>query len=102
MTYKTKKHYEANKKDYILRAHRNRLALKELVRKLKSENPCTDCGKSYPYYVMDFDHIGTDKTAEVNKYVARGMRKKCLKEIAKCQLVCSNCHRIRTYTRLAQ
>src|SRR6478735_456461 len=39
--------------------HSNR-TMETFVREAKSK-PCTDCGNQYPYYVMDFDHIGTDK-----------------------------------------
>lgn len=59
-----------------------------------------DCGNSYPHYVMDFDHVRGIKcfnigaTPNLNPSLERLMA-----EIAKCDLVCSNCHRIRTWTR---
>lgn len=47
---------------------------------------------------MDFDHIDpTTKIRCVGNYVTS--RKKVYQEIEKCELVCSNCHRIRTYNR---
>ncbi len=62
--------------------------------------PCVDCGISYPYYVMDFDHR-EEKTTEINKLVKGGPSLKTLqKEIDKCDVVCSNCHRIRTFNRM--
>lgn len=65
------------------------------------EGPCTDCGGSFPPYVMDFDHLpGTKKTLAVSYLANHGSGKaKLLAEIAKCELVCANCHRIRTHTR---
>lgn len=72
----------------------------DVVMQLKSQ-PCMDCGKTYPPVVMDFDHRpGEEKLFNVAKAMAdrRGM-KKVLDEIAKCDLVCSNCHRIRTWLR---
>lgn len=64
------------------------------------QNPCMDCGNSFPHYVMDFDHRDPATkhhcVSRVNKFRTE---KKLLEEIAKCDLVCSNCHRIRTYTR---
>lgn len=69
---------------------------RQLVNELKSV-PCADCGVQYPPYVMDFDHRG-DKEFEI----ADAMRchvgnKRFLREIAKCDVVCSNCHRERTH-----
>ncbi len=60
------------------------------------DNPCMDCGESYPPYVMDFDHVRGVKLFNVG----RGLTKPTamvLAEIEKCDLVCSNCHRGRTH-----
>lgn len=60
-----------------------------------------DCGESYPYYVMDFDHReGEHKVQIVSILANRGTLKQVREEIAKCDVVCSNCHRIRTFKRL--
>lgn len=79
------------------RARRERL--REKVRIYKSARPCMDCGKSYPHYVMDFDH--RDPSAKISEIA--NMLKDCrpwviiLEEIEKCDLVCANCHRVRTH-----
>lgn len=65
---------------------------------LKEQTPCADCGLYYPWYVMDFDHVGK-KTAEISDLRHRATKERILREIAQCQLVCSNCHRIRTHKR---
>lgn len=63
--------------------------------------PCADCGGVFPPYVMDFDHLdATTKLFSVSNMRYRGGRKRLLEEIAKCDLVCANCHRVRTYLRL--
>ena len=86
------------------RTVRKRIHLKkdilEWIKEIKSA-PCTDCKKKYPYYVMDFDHIGpTRKRMNVSTMVGKGYDKEPIqKEIDKCELVCSNCHRERTYRR---
>lgn len=72
----------------------------ERVRRAKSV-PCVDCGASYPYYVMDLDHLpGARKKFNLSSW---GLAKRSMEaieaEIAKCEAVCSNCHRIRTHTR---
>jgi len=58
-----------------------------------------DCGRTFPAFVMDFDHRD-GKQFEIGTGQARGYGIKTLvAEIAKCDLVCSNCHRIRTFAR---
>jgi hypothetical protein len=66
------------------------------------EKPCTDCKESYPYYVMDFDHrAGEEKLYEPNKLTLVGSMRVVIEGLAKCDVVCSNCHRIRTHERSA-
>ncbi len=61
------------------------------------DRPCDDCGESFPPYVMDFDHRpGEIKSFSLNKAWARSWGK-VQAEIAKCDLVCANCHRERTF-----
>lgn len=70
-----------------------------LLAKLKSR-PCLDCKRRYPPYVMDFDHVKGRKSFQVS--IARRLWvsvARILKEIAKCELVCANCHRERTHKR---
>lgn len=75
-------------------------ATRAWVRQLKESNPCVDCGISYPWYVMDFDHVRGEKFMDISKMVATAVAKeKLLEEISKCEIVCSNCHRERTFTR---
>lgn len=72
-----------------------------LIHHLKAQ-PCTDCGNTYPYWVMDFDHTGDDKQANISQLArskCKGLLDKIRKEAAKCDVVCSNCHRTRTYYR---
>lgn len=79
------------------RVEERRKELADFVRKLKEGKPCTDCGAVYPYFVMQFDHLdGTEKITTVSRHWSK---KTILAEIGKCQLVCANCHAIRTYTR---
>lgn len=73
---------------------------RDILSELKSK-PCMDCGNTFPVVCMDFDHRpGEEKLATVNDFVRKGWGiKKMLEEIDKCDLVCSNCHRVRTATR---
>jgi hypothetical protein len=73
--------------------------LAQYLRDLKTKTPCVDCGINYPYYVMDFDHVRGVKHANVMELVSTLSKKRIDLEIAKCEIVCSNCHRIRTHIR---
>ncbi len=73
--------------------------LAQYLRDLKTKTPCVDCGINYPYYVMDFDHVRGVKQCNVMELVSTLSKKKIDEEIAKCEIVCSNCHRIRTHMR---
>ncbi len=59
---------------------------------LKSD-PCLDCGESFHPAVMNFHHIG-EKTIEVAKLVNHSPDV-IRAEVAKCVLLCSNCHIMR-------
>lgn len=63
--------------------------------------PCQDCNTTYPPYVMDFDHVRGKKLFGVTSSHHRS-KKQILEEVAKCELVCANCHRIRTQNRRNQ
>lgn len=100
----TKQHYKLNKDTYKKRAriwNKQRLIeLRNLIIKLKSV-PCTDCQIQYDYWIMDFDHLdANEKLANVSRLV-NGLKpiEIILEEIKKCEVVCANCHRQRTYQR---
>lgn len=64
-------------------------------------HPCTDCGESDPI-VLEFDHLpGFEKKFNVSTAVTGSTRSwsAILAEIAKCEVVCANCHRRRTASR---
>jgi hypothetical protein len=67
---------------------------------LKHGIPCADCHHVFPAWVMQWDHLpGTAKVTEIAEMVGHRPRAAILEEIAKCQLVCANCHAIRTRRR---
>lgn len=66
---------------------------------LKEGKPCTDCGIAYPHYVMQWDHLPEHKKFKnVNRMFGYSWHR-IIAEIAKCELVCANCHAARTYER---
>ena len=74
---------------------RRKRKLQRLVLEYLRDHPCVDCGEADPI-VLDFDHQ-RDKIANISQMV---LRKRpwsvILAEIAKCEVVCANCHRRRT------
>lgn len=71
----------------------------EIVNELKNIS-CADCKIFYPPYVMDFDHVKGVKILSVAKMISQCYAlEDIMAEIAKCEVVCSNCHRIRTHMR---
>lgn len=75
---------------------RRRAEVREFINSHK-DVPCQDCGVSYPPYVMDFDH----RDPSTKEFGIAGYPKHNLEviaqEIAKCDVVCANCHRERTH-----
>lgn len=67
---------------------------------LKS-NPCYDCQQSFDTCCMDFDHRdGTEKKYNIGSMFAHHYSRELIQqELNKCDLVCANCHRIRTRDR---
>lgn len=101
---KSRERYANNREHHIsVIRKRNDAYLEELrswTRKLKESNPCVDCNVSYPWYVLDFDHVSGTKVDNISNMIAkRSAKQKILDEIDKCEIVCSNCHRQRTYNR---
>ena len=85
--------------DKAKRRRAHRLSVREWVDEVKNV-PCTDCGVQYPPYVMDFDHVLPGKVRSIAALVARASRAAVEAEIAKCEVVCANCHRERTHARM--
>lgn len=83
---------------------RNRLLRESnvaLLRRIREESPCSDCGISYPYYVMDFDHVRGEKKGDLCGMArAPFPLSTILAELDKCEVVCANCHRKRTHNRM--
>lgn len=68
---------------------------REYILKAK-DVPCMDCGKRYPSFVMDFDH--RDRATKICQVPESRSYSKLIEEIAKCDIVCANCHRYRTHS----
>lgn len=76
--------------------------IKEYIQNLKSTTPCADCKKFYPYYVMDFDHQYSKKFLISKSYSIGYNLDEIKNEIDKCEIVCANCHRCRTFKKMQE
>jgi hypothetical protein len=91
-------YYQENKDKYLQYNRDQYARYRKKLNELKSL-PCADCGGTFPPYVMDFDHL-EDAIKKFNVGVTKKYNwEETLREIAKCELVCANCHRIRTHER---
>jgi hypothetical protein len=91
----TLRHYYRHRKKMLAQAKLRREKHQRLVNRAKSK-PCVDCEIRYPPYVMDFDHVRGRKMFQIGGNLHLST-KRILAEIAKCDVVCANCHRERTH-----
>lgn len=81
----------------FVRADKSRARRVEYVNKIKLERGCADCGFKGNVIALEFDHL---PEFEVKARIADLFRIEDVDaEIAKCEVVCANCHKIRTAKR---
>jgi hypothetical protein len=93
-----KEHYKRNKDRYQAQA----LDYKQRIYRQRTEwlldyfllHPCTDCGETDPV-VLEFDH-SEGKDFNISSGLLNKAWSAIVEEIAKCEVVCVNCHRRRT------
>lgn len=95
---KKRAHYRKHRTKNIAIRRARQKVYREWINSLKVA-PCQDCGGVFPPVCMDFDHRpGEVKIAGISAMVFF-TKERVNSELAKCDLVCSNCHRIRTNAR---
>ena len=74
----------------------HRVAARAYVAERKAQ-PCADCGRSWPAKVMHYHHVDpSGKSASIASLISRGAPVPVIEaEIAKCVLLCGNCHVLR-------
>ena len=93
-----KRWYENNKDKCLVNIYKRRREKREYIDKIK-DVPCADCGNRFPPCVMDFDHRDKKiKFKNISQMLVESLSRIKL-EIKKCDIVCANCHRIRTWKR---
>ena len=72
--------------------------VREYLNELKSV-PCVDCRQRFNPWQMDFDHLSNKKFDVAFGYANGYAFSRIKEEVSKCEVVCANCHRQRTYER---
>ena len=86
-----KAYYYKNKESHYKRNEKTRDELYEIVRKEKDKG-CLICNEKF-HECLEFHHLEDDKLGTIASLKRKGSVKKLLIEIAKCVLLCANCHR---------
>jgi hypothetical protein len=73
-------------------ARRRKEEINEFLRAHKLSVGCADCGYRSHHAALEFHHEGDDK--EINLSFAKSLDQ-ARREMQKCAVLCSNCHRIR-------
>lgn len=80
-----------------VQAHRHRIKLR--IAEIK-DVPCMDCEGRFHPACMEFDHVNDDKIQSIARMAGECRPWELIEaEIAKCEIVCANCHRLRTVLR---
>ncbi|MBL8208572.1 MAG: hypothetical protein JNM09_30355 [Blastocatellia bacterium] len=99
-----KSYYGQRKEHYLKISNENRRRRqsdwRKVLEQLKSK-PCTDCGKIFPPFCLDFDHLEREnKVAAIPVMISgNASRERILAELEKTEVVCANCHREREHQR---
>lgn len=84
----------------LVRVKDKRSSKRKFIQEQKTGVACMDCGHEYPHFVMDFDHRpDEEKLFEISKAAKSRSLEEIQSEMKKCDLVCANCHRFRTWYR---
>ena len=85
------------KREKLDKANERAKAVRIWIANYKLKKGCQDCGYKKHHSALEFDHVKGKK--KINISFAKSINQ-AKKEIKKCEVVCANCHRIRTYKRL--
>lgn len=91
---------EEHKKNVVERNKKNRKVLQDYILMHFKSNFCKDCENS-DVRVLEFDHLPEfKKSKDISRMISDSVSINTLqKEMDKCEVVCSNCHKIRTVER---
>lgn len=91
--------YHGNREKCLDSGRRCRQRKRDWFQQLKLARGCADCGYAIHHAALDFDHVRRKKLFTIGTIGAYRSRQALEAEVEKCDVVCANCHRIRTYER---
>ena len=98
--YDRRYYHERGKQSRLARRRLSAKAARAWMASIKEGVPCADCGQVFPVWVMHWDHLpGYEKVGSISTLVTSRRRTLILAELKKCELVCANCHVLRTISR---
>jgi hypothetical protein len=98
-------HFGEGQKDKTRETTKNERKRRRLiVIEYKESRGCADCKRrghfyQHPYYVLQADHVWDVKVANVSHMLRNNTLEEIMIELEKCDIVCANCHSIRTHKR---
>jgi hypothetical protein len=90
--------YQRNRAAYLANMKARQQEHRDRLRAIKLERGCADCGYNAHACALDFDHVRGEKFMGVARMIGRTWAT-IEAEVAKCDVVCANCHRVRTEER---
>ncbi len=101
--YRRKYHLENREKVNAYKrkyARRKRKEMSDFLNKIKEDSGCIDCKNKLRSYQLHFDHLPKyTKKFNISEFKWSKVNKELMDEIAKCEVVCANCHAERTWNR---
>ena len=90
-----------NKEDLYKAQKRHRVKIRDKLLEFLSIKSCVNCGEK-DYRVLDFDHINQKSKFKSISDMRSGHYswQSVYAEICKCEVMCANCHRRKTYKQL--
>ena len=71
---------------------------REVLNQIKLEAGCRSCGYDKEAVALEFNHLDTtNKKANISERAGSWSLTRLLEEVAKCEVLCANCHRILTH-----
>ena len=93
----SRKYYAEHKERLKERSNNRKADLRQWFRDLKTTLSCEECGQNHPA-TLDFHHRGEEeKSFTISENIHNFGKERLEKEIAKCTVLCANCHRIHHY-----
>lgn len=96
-SYFNRRYYRAHRDEEIARVRARQKRTHAFLAVFKAR-PCADCGVQFKPHQMDFDHRDpAQKSFTLSRPTALlASHDRLMAELAKCDVVCANCHRTRT------